>query len=117
MFVVVNLRSCFFFFFKQKTAYEMLISDWSSDVCSSDLHKPIVIAADSREEALTFLSAGFSPQDAELGKFRDRVIIFREVGALSKLAAQVSNFIPVILSREVEKEFAPYRASMPSFII
>src|SRR3546814_8818804 len=31
----------FFFFFKQKTAYEMRISDWSSDVCSSDLD-PIV---------------------------------------------------------------------------
>src|SRR3546814_1417707 len=32
------------FFFKQKTAYEMRISDWSSDVCSSDLHAtpPIV---------------------------------------------------------------------------
>src|SRR3546814_2565735 len=34
-------RSCIlcdvFFFFKQKTAYEMRISDWSSDVCSSDL--------------------------------------------------------------------------------
>src|SRR3546814_1751145 len=30
-----------FFFFKQKTAYEMRISDWSSDVCSSDLsHHP-----------------------------------------------------------------------------
>src|SRR3546814_11742669 len=29
----------FFFFFKQKTAYEMRISDWSSDVCSSDLAK------------------------------------------------------------------------------
>src|SRR3546814_7002260 len=29
--------SCLFFFFKQKTAYEMRISDWSSDVCSSDL--------------------------------------------------------------------------------
>src|SRR3546814_10106038 len=27
------------FFFKQKTAYEMRISDWSSDVCSSDLRK------------------------------------------------------------------------------
>src|SRR3546814_6140578 len=27
----------YFFFFKQKTAYEMRISDWSSDVCSSDL--------------------------------------------------------------------------------
>src|SRR3546814_8585021 len=30
-----------FFFFKQKTAYEMRISDWSSDVCSSDL-QPLV---------------------------------------------------------------------------
>src|SRR3546814_5304307 len=29
---------CNFFFFKQKTAYEMRISDWSSDVCSSDLY-------------------------------------------------------------------------------
>src|SRR3546814_2889764 len=28
------------FFFKQKTAYEMRISDWSSDVCSSDLSAP-----------------------------------------------------------------------------
>src|SRR3546814_2269419 len=37
---VVYLQVCFiifFFFFKQKTAYEMRISDWSSDVCSSDL--------------------------------------------------------------------------------
>src|SRR3546814_5873199 len=31
-----------FFFFKQKTAYEMRISDWSSDVCSSDLDPAIV---------------------------------------------------------------------------
>src|SRR3546814_10182872 len=31
------VRVFIFFFFKQKTAYEMLIRDWSSDVCSSDL--------------------------------------------------------------------------------
>src|SRR3546814_5599281 len=31
------ISSVLFFFFKQKTAYEMRISDWSSDVCSSDL--------------------------------------------------------------------------------
>src|SRR3546814_3268636 len=37
---------CVVFFFKQKTAYEMRISDWSSDVCSSDL-KPLI--ASSRE--------------------------------------------------------------------
>src|SRR3546814_1045234 len=37
-----------FFFFKQKTAYEMRISDWSSDVCSSDLR--------GRLEAVEFFS-------------------------------------------------------------
>src|SRR3546814_10488230 len=31
------------FFFKQKTAYEMRISDWSSDVCSSDLNSGVVL--------------------------------------------------------------------------
>src|SRR3546814_5539469 len=37
MYDLLSLYLCFFFFFKQKTAYEMRISDWSSDVCSSDL--------------------------------------------------------------------------------
>src|SRR3546814_13287735 len=39
VFLLLMLRSSYvvFFFFKQKTAYEMRISDWSSDVCSSDL--------------------------------------------------------------------------------
>src|SRR3546814_6565851 len=40
MVLLVCLRVLVFFvFFKQKTAYEMRISDWSSDVCSSDLYK------------------------------------------------------------------------------
>src|SRR3546814_7921220 len=39
---------CVFFFFKQKTAYEMRISDWSSDVCSSDLLRRL------KEEGTTF---------------------------------------------------------------
>src|SRR3546814_8364137 len=33
----------FFFFFKQKTAYEMRISDWSSDVCASDLNAKVAV--------------------------------------------------------------------------
>src|SRR3546814_1000852 len=37
---IFMLYLMFFFFFKQKTAYEMRISDWSSDVCSSDLANP-----------------------------------------------------------------------------
>src|SRR3546814_2704697 len=36
----------FVFFFKQKTAYEMRISDWSSDVCSSDLEAFLVVNGD-----------------------------------------------------------------------
>src|SRR3546814_6822244 len=36
-----------FFFFKQKTAYEVRISDWSSDVCSSDLRREDPQAPDS----------------------------------------------------------------------
>src|SRR3546814_17491680 len=39
-----------FFFFKQKTAYEMRISDWSSDVCSSDLVIPALIQSSKRGE-------------------------------------------------------------------
>src|SRR3546814_8719890 len=46
-------RLCFvFFFFKQKTAYEMRISDWSSDVCSSDLVVLEELAVQFRHHAL-----------------------------------------------------------------
>src|SRR3546814_5225757 len=41
-----------FFFFKQKTAYEMRISDWSSDVCSSDLRQRLRDAAKPRPDRL-----------------------------------------------------------------
>src|SRR3546814_7599130 len=37
--ICIDFYIFLFFFFKQKTAYEMRISDWSSDVCSSDLHR------------------------------------------------------------------------------
>src|SRR3546814_17894466 len=45
MYFFICVRLCVFFF-KQKTAYEMRISDWSSDVCSSDLYRRIEPAAD-----------------------------------------------------------------------
>ena len=79
--------------------------------------KPIIITADSKDEALAFLSAAFAANSDTLGVYRDRIIVFREPGALKRLASQVSNFIPVITSPEIEKEFAPFKASMPSFIL
>src|SRR3546814_5185832 len=57
-----------FFFFKQKTAYEMRISDWSSDVCSSDL--AFAHAPGFRQEVRQF--AGIDPRltrDARLQQF------------------------------------------------
>src|SRR3546814_7581331 len=56
----------FFFFFKQKTAYEMRISDWSSDVCSSDLTwLPELAALDALEplQARVDRSAVVQPHD------------------------------------------------------
>src|SRR3546814_8557053 len=49
------LLLCVFFFFKQKTAYEMRISDWSSDVCSSDLL--------ATRPAATISARAFAPLD------------------------------------------------------
>src|SRR3546814_4963682 len=43
------------FFFKQKTAYEMRISDWSSDVCSSDLR------AEGQQDVVMVRHAGLQP--------------------------------------------------------
>src|SRR3546814_3698115 len=54
----------YFFFFKQKTAYEMRISDWSSDVCSSDLK---VLWCRTRPDL-------FAPALAQAGLPPDRVI-------------------------------------------
>src|SRR3546814_4448224 len=56
-----------FFFFKQKTAYEMRISDWSSDVCSSDL----AAGGQERIKPLIPSPASFSEHD---GLVRPRYI-------------------------------------------
>src|SRR3546814_11742701 len=57
-----------FFVFKQKTAYEMRISDWSSDVCSSDLQPAQPAnAADFRDDRLAILD-----RVADEGKSMDR---------------------------------------------
>src|SRR3546814_7226755 len=67
-----------FFFFKQKTAYDIRISDWSSDVCSSDLialqralglptpnyaHVPVLLGADGRKLSKSERSDGIDSGD------------------------------------------------------
>src|SRR3546814_6333873 len=55
------------FFFKQKTAYEMRISDWSSDVCSSDL-RPESRGHDGQPSPLILPSSSPARQAGELGR-------------------------------------------------
>src|SRR3546814_4088482 len=67
----------FFFFFKQKTAYEMRISDWSSDVCSSDLRvdHPRDMARAREQESLRSRQMIHQPPDA--GERRDMILAAR----------------------------------------
>src|SRR3546814_17224789 len=68
---VITVCSCFiycFFFFKQKTAYEMRISDWSSDVCSSDLFMALTTARLDGAECLDLgLASHYLPSNALSG--------------------------------------------------
>src|SRR3546814_9444345 len=64
-----------FFFFKQKTAYEMRISDWSSDVCSSDLHDRRPAARADDELAHPVLVGRKAARDT--GKLARDLVIFR----------------------------------------
>src|SRR3546814_5653104 len=83
-----------FFFFKQKTAYEMRISDWSSDVCSSDL-----IGA---ENTVASLAPG-----AGISGWLDRQLLpglilrgsWDPEGILSTLPSMASGFLGVALAR------------------
>src|SRR3546814_8723708 len=58
----VVVLACVVFFFKQKTAYEMRISDWSSDVCSSDLSEDCAQAPGTRPEDRDHAARGAAPR-------------------------------------------------------
>src|SRR3546814_9839229 len=61
-----------FFFFKQKTAYEMRISDWSSDVCSSDLlQKDLRTGRSERSHQLVELAGHGADPDHRVDQHRE----------------------------------------------
>src|SRR3546814_7182131 len=82
---------CLFFFFKQKTAYEMRISDWSSDVCSSDL----LAFANIRE------TAGWSGQGADAGpKAAALLAMAAEPAAVPTAVTLSSNGVILVYGRD-----------------
>ncbi len=79
---------------------------------------PILIAADSTEEALAFLAQVLGERGGkELAAYRDRILVFDRPGVLPRLATGAQTFIPVVYTREVEREVAPYATSMHSIVV
>lgn len=79
---------------------------------------PTIIAADSVEEALAFLAQLLGEAGGEeLAVYRDRVLVFDKPGVLSRLAQGAETFIPVVFTRDVERELAPYTKSMHAIVV
>lgn len=78
---------------------------------------PIVIAADSTEEALAFLAQVFGERGGDLAKYRDRVLVFDKPGVLPRIAEGAQTFIPVAFTREVERELGLHAKSMHSVVV
>src|SRR3546814_6561553 len=82
--VMLIVCGTFVFFFKQKTAYEMRISDWSSDVCSSDLVPIAAVRPNPRQPRAHFDQeslAGLTASIAEIGVLQP--VLVREIGRAS----------------------------------
>src|SRR3546814_12943448 len=93
--------SCFicFFFFKQKTAYEMRISDWSSDVCSSDLTSDRLY---------------FEPLTAE--DVLEILKLEQSRGTLLGVIVQFGGQTPLKLAQEIEDAGIPILGTSPDAI-
>src|SRR3546814_6360111 len=80
MWFVLVVYTCYIvfcvFFFKQKTAYEMRISDWSSDVCSSDLTiEAVRRAIQHSEKSLRALAKRYGINQKTVAKWKKRTAV------------------------------------------
>src|SRR3546814_9658616 len=87
-----------FFFFKQKTAYEMRISDWSSDVCSSDL------LVRNAEDQLALATLARDPEIAQLATSADAVALLWEVCQVPDFRKILSDHHAQLLSQLYRSE-------------
>ena len=79
---------------------------------------PLIIAADSTDEALAFLAQLFGKGGGEqFAPYRDRVVVFDKPGVLPRLARGAQTFIPVVFTRDVERELAPYAKSLHAIVV
>src|SRR3546814_16789592 len=89
----------FFFFFKQKTAYEMRISDWSSDVCSSDLFKGKTIGVQISTTHENFLRE-YMANDVTIKSYdtQENLDLDLQSGRVDAALASASYWVPLLAS-------------------
>src|SRR3546814_19772227 len=112
-----------FFFFEQKTAYELRISDWSSDVCSSDLLPPIDFVTrriGHPSRSLPSGSGGIAVIDPEVGITVPTAVpnyTIRAVAPISHGMADLPRMTHcrhvVVGSRDWIRTVMPFRCNLP----
>lgn len=94
-------------------AHKQTLTSWLKHTPSS----PLLVSADSKAEALAFLSCLFDADELKAEGYKDKVLVFSSAQTLKKLAASSSQFIPVIFTDEVELEAGGIHKKMHTIIV
>lgn len=78
---------------------------------------PLIVCADSRIEALAFLSCLFDSGDLAPAGYKDRVVVFSSADSLRKLLSSSSMFIPVVFTEDAERELGGAHRKFHSIIV
>src|SRR3546814_3300511 len=106
----MSLMICSVFFFKQKTAYEMRISDWSSDVCSSDLMAMGVLGGLSSSR----LDNAMVRKDPVAVSVAAYAQPFEDAGILIVQADVKEGVDPDLVGKRLDEEIAKFLATGPT---
>jgi addiction module HigA family antidote len=78
---------------------------------------PLIVCADSRIEALAFLSCLFDSGDFAAAGYKDRVVVFSSADTLRKLLSSSSTFMPVVFAEEAERELGGTHRKLHTIIV
>ena len=81
-------------------SHKATLASWMKNPPST----PLIVCADSKAEALAFLSCIFEADEFAREGYKDQAIVFSSAQTLRKLVSASSNFIPVVFTEEVERE-------------
>src|SRR5882724_6811340 len=94
-------------------AFKAKVKTWLENEPSS----PLIVCADSRIEALAFLSCLFESEDFAGAGYKDRVVVFSSADTLRKLLSSSSRFIPVVFTEEAERELGGTHRRVHTIIV